>query len=420
MNDSMNTRVSMDKVAHALTDIANGKVVIVVDSEERENEGDFICAAEKITPEIITFMATQGRGLICVSLLEARCKALGLSPMVGNNTAAHATPFMVSVDLIGKGCTTGISSQDRSKTILSLLDSDTRPEDLGRPGHVFPLMAQREGVLRRAGHTEAAMDLARMAGLQPAGVLVEIIKDDGTMARVPDLRNMADVHGISLISIKDLIAYRISHETLIARVEEEIHLPTSHGDFRLIAYKNTHTNDRHIALVKGSWKKGEPILVRVHSSCFTGDIFSSSRCDCGEQLQEAMRRVQAAGKGVVLYMHQEGRGIGLDNKLRAYRLQQEKGLDTVEANVHLGFKADARDYGIGAQILRDLGVENMRLMTNNPKKRIGLAGYGLHITENVPIEISPNIHNKRYLSTKRDKLGHDILGDELKENAHGS
>lgn len=397
----------LDKIEEAIEAIKKGEIIIVVDDEDRENEGDFICAAEKVTPEIINFMAKEGRGLICASLIEDRCDELDLQMMVGKNTAAHETNFTVSVDLLGHGTTTGISASDRSKTIQALVDPKTKPEDLGRPGHIFPLKAKRGGVLRRAGHTEAAIDFARLAGLRPAGVLVEILKEDGTMARLPDLRVIADKFGLKLVAIKDLIAYRMQHESL---VEEEISvtLPTEWGDFQLTAFKQTNTGETHLALTKGEWKAEEPVLVRVHSSCVTGDIFGSCRCDCGPQLHHAMQMVENEGKGVVLYMNQEGRGIGLLNKLKAYKLQED-GRDTVEANTELGFQPDARDYGVGAQILRKLGVTKLRLITNNPKKRVGLMGYGLEIVENLPIEISANDHNRRYLETKRDKLGHQIM-----------
>lgn len=402
--------IKLDTIEEAIEEIKNGKVIIVVDDEDRENEGDFICAAECVTPEIVNFMATHGRGLICASLIEDRCDELKLDLMVGQNTAAFETPFTVSVDLIGHGCTTGISAHDRFKTIRALVDPETRPEDLGRPGHIFPLRAKRGGVLRRAGHTEAAIDFARLAGFKPAGVLVEILKEDGTMARLPDLRNVADRFGLKLVSIKDLIEYRIRTESLIER-DVDVDMPTEYGHFRLVAYRQTSTQETHLALVKGSWAKDEPVLVRVHSSCVTGDIFGSCRCDCGQQLHAAMQMVEREGKGVVLYMKQEGRGIGLLNKLRAYKLQ-ENGLDTVDANLQLGFDMDERDYGVGAQILRDLGITKIRLMTNNPKKRVGLMGYGLEIVENVPVEITPNPHNEKYLKTKRDKLGHTILKDK--------
>lgn len=397
----------LDSIDEAIEDIRQGKVIIVVDDEDRENEGDFICAAESITPEIVNFMATHGKGLICAPLIEDRCEELGLDLMVGKNTAVHETPFTVSVDLLGNGCTTGISAEDRSKTIKALVDPKTNPESLGKPGHIFPLKAKAGGVLRRVGHTEASIDFARLAGFYPAGVLVEIMNDDGSMARIPDLRKVADKYDMKLVSIKDLIAYRIEKETLIEKVTD-VNMPTNYGDFKLAAYKQTSTGDVHMALIKGEWEADEPIFVRVHSSCATGDIFGSCRCDCGPQLHAAMQKVDKAGKGVVVYMNQEGRGIGLLNKLRAYKLQEE-GYDTVEANHRLGFKMDNRDYGIGAQILRDIGVKKIKLISNNPKKRTGLLGYGLEIVESVPIEITPNEHNIRYLTTKRDKMGHNIL-----------
>lgn len=397
----------LDKIEEAVEAIAKGEIVIVVDDEDRENEGDFVCAAEKVTPEIINFMAKEGRGLICVPLKEDRCSELDLDLMVGKNTAMHETPFTVSVDLKGNGTTTGISTSDRSKTIRALVDPNTSPEDLGRPGHIFPLKAKNGGVLRRSGHTEATVDLARLAGLYPAGVLVEILKEDGTMARLPDLRVIADKFNLKLVAIKDLIEYIMQKESLIEE-EIEVQMPTSYGDFKLKAFLQTNTNERHLALIKGEWEKDEAVLVRVHSSCVTGDIFGSCRCDCGGQLHSAMEMVEKEGKGVVLYMNQEGRGIGLLNKLKAYKLQEE-GKDTVEANLELGFTADQRDYGVGAQILRKLGISKMNLITNNPKKRVGLMGYGLEIVENTPIEISPNMYNKKYLETKRDKLGHEIL-----------
>ncbi len=402
-------KIKLDSIEEAIEDIKNGKVIIVVDDEDRENEGDFVCAAESVTPQIINFMATHGRGLICAPLSEDRCEELGLELMVGRNTAAFETPFTVSVDLIGHGCSTGISAHDRFKTIKALADPETKPEELGKPGHIFPLKAKKEGVLRRAGHTEAAIDLARLAGFRPAGVLVEIMNEDGTMARLPDLVEVAKRFGLKLVSIKDLIAYRMEKESQIKR-EAEVNMPTEYGDFKLVAYEQVNTNEVHMALIKGEWKKDEPVLVRVHSSCVTGDIFGSCRCDCGTQLHNAMRMVEKEGKGVVLYMKQEGRGIGLLNKLKAYKLQEE-GLDTVEANIKLGFDMDNRDYGIGAQILHDLGVSKIKLITNNPKKRVGLMGYGLEIVDNVPIEIVPNPHNQKYLMTKRDKLGHSILKD---------
>jgi 3,4-dihydroxy 2-butanone 4-phosphate synthase / GTP cyclohydrolase II len=397
----------LNTIEEALEDLKQGKLLIVVDDEDRENEGDFITAARNVTPEIINFMSKHGRGLICAPLTETRCAELNLSLMVENNTVLHQTPFTVSVDLIGHGCTTGISAQDRAKTVQALIDPATRPEDLGRPGHIFPLRAKDEGVLRRSGHTEATVDLARLAGFEPAGVLVEIMNDDGTMARLPQLTEIAKKFDLKIISIKDLISYRLRTETLV-KEEVRVHMPTKHGDFELVAFRQTNTGELHMALVKGNWSEDEPVLVRVHSSCFTGDILHSLRCDCGEQLQKAMEMVEREGRGIVLYMNQEGRGIGLFNKLKAYKLQEE-GKDTVEANLALGFKNDQRDYGVGAQILRYLGVRKMRLMTNNPKKRAGIIGYGLEIVENVPIEVKPNEHNEFYLQTKRDKLGHEIL-----------
>jgi 3,4-dihydroxy 2-butanone 4-phosphate synthase / GTP cyclohydrolase II len=397
----------LDTIESALEDLRNGKLLIVVDDEDRENEGDFVTAASNVTPEIINFMSKHGRGLICAPITEQRCEELNLNLMVENNTVLHQTPFTVSIDLIGHGCTTGISAHDRSKTVRALIDPETKPEDLGRPGHIFPLRAKNEGVLRRAGHTEATVDLARLAGFPPAGVLVEIMNDDGTMARLPELKEIAGKFDLKIISIKDLIEYRLKTESLIEE-EVRVSMPTKHGNFELIAFRQTNTGQNHLALKKGDWEKDEPVLVRVHSSCFTGDILHSLRCDCGEQLQRAMEMVEEAGKGVVLYMNQEGRGIGLLNKLKAYKLQEE-GQDTVEANLALGFKNDQRDYGVGAQILRHLGVSKIRLMTNNPRKRAGLLGYGLEIVDNVPIEMTPNPHNEFYLRTKRDKLGHEIL-----------
>ncbi len=406
----MKQEKTLDSIEEAIEAIKNGEVIIVVDDEDRENEGDFICAAECITPQIVNFMATHGRGLICAAIVEDRCEELGLDLMVGKNTATFETPFTVSVDLIGHGCTTGISASDRAKTIKALVDPETKPEELGKPGHIFPLKAKRGGVLRRTGHTEAAIDFARLAGFRPAGVLVEIMNEDGTMARLPDLYKVAEHFGLKLVSIKDLIAYRLRMESLVQR-EIEVNMPTSWGDFELVAYRQSNTNEMHLALVKGSWEKDEPILVRVHSSCVTGDIFGSCRCDCGPQLHSAMEMVNEAGKGVVLYMNQEGRGIGLLNKLKAYKLQ-EQGYDTVQANLQLGFNMDNRDYGVGAQILRDLNVTKIRLISNNPKKRAGLIGYGLEIVDSVPIEIAPNVHNEHYLRTKRDKMGHTILKDD--------
>jgi 3,4-dihydroxy 2-butanone 4-phosphate synthase/GTP cyclohydrolase II len=399
----------LDKIADAIEDIKKGKLVIVVDDEDRENEGDFVTAARNVTPEIINFMSTHGRGLICAPLVEERCEELGLELMVRDNTALHQTPFTVSVDLLGHGCTTGISAHDRAKTVQALINPDTKPEFLGKPGHIFPLKAKKGGVLRRAGHTEATIDLARLAGFEPAGVLVEIMNEDGSMARLPELREIAIKFDLKLISIKDLIAYCLAHETLIEE-EVRVQMPTKYGNFELIAFKQLNSGEMHMALKKGDWQKGDPVLVRVHSSCFTGDILHSLRCDCGEQLHAAMEMVEAEGQGLILYMNQEGRGIGLTNKLKAYKLQEE-GRDTVQANLELGFKMDERDYGVGAQILRHLNISKIRLMTNNPRKRAGLKGYGLEIVENVPIEIHSNPHNEFYLKTKRDKLGHEIMKD---------
>jgi 3,4-dihydroxy 2-butanone 4-phosphate synthase / GTP cyclohydrolase II len=397
---------TLDRIEDAIEDIRKGRVVIVVDDEDRENEGDFVTAARNATPEVINFMARHGRGLICAPITEQRCAELGLELMVRDNTALHETPFTVSVDVKGRGTTTGISSYDRSQTMLALIDPATRAEDLARPGHIFPLKAKQGGVLRRTGHTEAAVDLARLAGFEPAGLIVEIMNDDGSMARLPELREIAKKFDLKLISIEDLVAYRMRTERLVER-QVDVKLPTQYGDFELVAYRQTTTGDDHLALVKGKWDPDEPVLVRVHSSCVTGDIFGSCRCDCGPQLHAAMEMIEREGRGVIVYMQQEGRGIGLLNKLKAYKLQ-EQGADTVEANLMLGFDMDARDYGVGAQILHDLGVRKMRLLTNNPRKRTGLVGYGLEIVENVAIEIAANVHNRRYLETKRDKLGHQI------------
>jgi 3,4-dihydroxy 2-butanone 4-phosphate synthase/GTP cyclohydrolase II len=399
-------RNKLNTIEEAIEDIKSGKVIIVVDDEDRENEGDFLCAARSITPEIVNFMATHGRGLICAPLVEDRCDELGLELMVTKNSATFETPFTISVDLIGHGCTTGISAQDRAKTILALINLNTKPEELGKPGHIFPLRAKKEGVLRRAGHTEAAIDFARLAGFEPAGVIVEIMNEDGTMARLPDLYKIADKFDLKIVSIQDLISYRLKFDRSVDRIVD-VDMPTNMGNFKLIAYKHKATDMDHLALIKGEWNPDEPLLVRVHSSCMTGDIFGSCRCDCGPQLHKAMEMVEREGKGVILYMNQEGRGIGLINKLKAYKLQ-EGGLDTVEANLELGFKMDERDYGIGAQILRDLGVSKIRLMSNNPVKRAGLIGYGLEIVENVAIEIEANPHNADYLKTKKDKMGHQL------------
>ncbi|MCL4103784.1 UNVERIFIED_CONTAM: hypothetical protein GTU68_029101 [Idotea baltica] len=389
------SKIKIDSIESAIEDIKAGKLIIVVDDADRENEGDFIVAAEHVTPEIVNFMATHGRGLICAALLEKRCEELDLELMVGKNSSLHATPFTVSVDYLKDGVTTGISASDRAKTIQALVKPDARPEDFGRPGHIFPLKAKVEGVLRRAGHTEATIDFARLAGLQPAGALVEIMNEDGSMARLPQLREIADRFDLKLVTIADLIEYRLKHDSLITR-EIGVEMPTKFGDFELIAFRQLHTEMIHMALIKGSWEEDEAVLVRVHSSCVTGDIFGSCRCDCGEQLDKAMEMVEEEGKGVILYMNQEGRGIGLMNKLKAYKLQEQ------------GFKMDERDYGVGAQILRDLGVSKMRLMSNNPKKRSGLIGYGLEIVDQVAIEVEPNPHNFSYLKTKQDKMGHNL------------
>lgn len=398
--------IKLNTIDEAIEDIRNGKMVIVVDDEDRENEGDFVAAAETVTTEMINFMAREGRGLICVPLIEERCEELDLELMVGKNTAAYETPFTVSVDLIGYGTSTGISAYDRAMTVKALADPKTKPEELGKPGHIFPLKAKTQGVLRRAGHTEAAVDLARLAGFRPAGCIVEIMNEDGTMARLPDLMEVAKKFDMKVVSIADLIEYRLQKESLIER-QISVQLPTHVGDFDLVAFRQKSNGRDHLALVKGEWKEDEPVLVRVHSSCMTGDIFGSCRCDCGEQLQKAMEKIEEDGKGVIVYMNQEGRGIGLLNKLKAYKLQEE-GLDTVEANIELGFKMDERDYGVGAQILRDLGVRKIRLMSNNPKKRKGLIGYGLEIVENVKLQVEPNPHNSAYLKTKREKMGHEI------------
>ena len=397
----------LNTIEEAIADLKAGKLLIVVDDEDRENEGDFVTAARNVTPEVINFMSTHGRGLICASITEERCAQLQLQPMVPDNTSLHETAFTVSIDLLGNGCTTGISAHDRAKTIQALINPATRPEDLGRPGHIFPLKAKQGGVLRRAGHTEATIDLARLAGFEPAGALVEIMNEDGSMARLPELLEIGKKFNIKTISIKDLIEYRLKTESLIER-EVGVHMPTKYGDFELIAFRQVNTGEIHLAMKKGEWKLDEPVLVRVHSSCMTGDILGSLRCDCGEQLHHALEHIERAGKGVVLYMNQEGRGIGLLNKLKAYKLQEE-GLDTVEANLQLGFGMDERDYGVGAQILRSLGISKMTLMSNNPRKRAGLLGYGLEVVDTVSIEMQPNPHNKQYLFTKRDKLGHEIL-----------
>jgi 3,4-dihydroxy 2-butanone 4-phosphate synthase/GTP cyclohydrolase II len=397
-------------IEEAILEIQAGKCIIVVDDEDRENEGDFLTAARNASPEMINFMATHGKGLICMPMTESRCKEMKLDLMVGNNTASHETNFTVSIDLLGNGCTTGISASDRSKTVLALINPASKPDDFGRPGHIFPLMAKDGGVIRRAGHTEAAVDISRLAGFEEAGLIVEIIREDGEMARLPDLEIIAKKFDLKIICIKDLIEYRLKHESLIKR-EVTINLPTEFGDFEMVAFTQINTGENHLALIKGNWEKDEPVLVRVHSSCVTGDIFGSCRCDCGSQLHKAMQMIAKADKGCILYMNQEGRGIGLINKLKAYNLQ-DQGYDTVDANIQLGFKMDQRDYGVGAQILRDLGIAKMKLISNNPTKRAAIVGYGLEIVENIPIEIESNLHNEVYLKTKRDKMGHTILKDK--------
>ena len=396
----------MNTVEEALEDIKKGKLVIVVDDEDRENEGDFVTAARNANPELINFMATHGRGLICTPLVEERCDELGLELMVDSNNSHFDTPFTVSVDLIGEGCSTGISATDRAKTVQALINPETKPKELGKPGHIFPLRAKAGGVLRRAGHTEAAVDLSRLAGYEPAGLIVEIMNEDGSMARLPELKNIAKKFDLKIITIEDLISYRMKHETLIEEIVQ-VDMPTKYGDFKLKAFKQTTTGEEHLALIKGTWDKDDPVLVRVHSSCFTGDVIGSLRCDCGDQLYSSMKMINEAGNGVIIYMNQEGRGIGLLNKLKAYKLQEE-GYDTLEANLKLGFKGDARDYGVGAQILRSVGIRKMKLLSNNPKKRTGLIGYGLEIVDTVPIEVECNIHNQKYLSTKKEKMGHKL------------
>ena len=413
-NQPLGSTEKLNTIEEAIEDIRNGKLLIVVDDESRENEGDFIVAAEKITPEIVNFMATHGRGLICAPIPERRCDELELDLMVGNNTALHETPFTVSVDLNGHGCTTGISASDRAKTIRALVDPNTEPSDLGRPGHIFPLKAREKGVLRRSGHTEAVVDLTILAGLKPGGALVEIMNEDGTMARLPELMKISKKFGIKIISIEDLIKYRLKNETIIKR-GVTVKLPTKYGNFKLTPFVQLSNNQEHVALFKGEWTKDDSVLVRVHSSCMTGDIFGSYRCDCGSQLHQAMKMIEKEGRGVIVYLNQEGRGIGLFNKIMAYKLQEE-GRDTVEANVDLGFLPDEREYGVGANILHELGLGKIRLLTNNPVKRAALEGYGLQITENVPIEIEPNSHNEYYLQTKKIKMGHFL---ELVVNKEG-
>ena len=397
----------LNSIPEAVAALKAGELIIVVDDEDRENEGDFIAAADLITPEKVNFMAKYGRGLICVPLTEKRCEELDLQLMVGKNTSSHETPFTVSVDLIGYGCTTGISASDRAKTIKALVNKKIKPEELGRPGHIFPLKAKNKGVLRRSGHTEATIDLMRLAGLSPAGVLVEVMNDDGSMARLPELVKIAEKFNLKIASIKDLIAYLLERESLITRGEEVL-LPTKHGDFKIVPFRQKSNGAEHVALIKGDVTTDEPVLVRVHSSCMTGDIFGSKRCECGDQLEISMKMIEKEGRGVIVYMQQEGRGIGLLNKIAAYKLQ-DQGMDTIDANIHLGFEADERDYGVGAQILRNIGVSKMKLLTNNPVKRVGLEAYGLHIEEIVPIEVKPNKHNQRYMKTKRDRMGHTLL-----------
>ncbi len=398
----------LNTIEEAIEEIKKGNFVIVVDDEDRENEGDLIIAAECITPEKVNFMETYARGLICTPITKERAEELELPMMVTNNTSIHATPFTVSIDLLTHGCTTGISAYDRAQTILALTREETKPDDFGRPGHIFPLRAMSRGVIRRAGHTEATIDLARLAGLYPAGALAEIKKEDGSMARLPELMEMAKEFDMKIISVAELIRYRLKTESLV-EMGEEVKLPTQYGSFRMIPFKQKSNGMEHVALIKGEWEAGEPVLVRVHSSCITGDIFGSMRCECGEQLHQSMLNIEKEGKGVVVYLNQEGRGIGLMAKASAYKLQ-EGGMDTVDANLHLGYKADERDYGVGAQILQNLGVTKMRLMTNNPVKRIGLESYGLNVVENVPIEITPNTYNQFYMETKRDKMGHVLDG----------
>jgi len=407
-----NILVELNTIPEAIEDIKEGKVIIVVDNEDRENEGDFICAAELITPEIVNFMATYGRGLICAPIPERRCEQLELELMVKTNTSVHSTPFTVSVDLLGQGCTTGISAADRAKTIRALVDPATRPEDMGRPGHIFPLKAKTKGVLRRPGHTEAAIDLTRLAGLRPGGALVEIMNDDGSMARMPELAVIAKKHKLKIITIKALIAYLLEQESLVIK-GEKAKLPTRYGNFTVIPFIQKSNHMEHLALIKGTWTREDPVMVRVHSSCMTGDIFGSYRCDCGSQLHEAMKMIEKAGQGVIVYLNQEGRGIGLFNKIKAYNLQ-EKGRDTVEANLDLGFEEDERDYGVGASILHELGLGKVRLITNNPVKRAGLEGYGIIVVNNIPLNIPPNEHNLFYLKTKKNKMGHllELLEDK--------
>ena len=401
----MDKDIKLDKIEEAIEDFKNGKFIIVVDDEDRENEGDLIIAAEKITPEDVNFMLKNARGVLCAPITNKRCEELQLPRQVKENTSVLGTPFTVTVDKL-EGCTTGVSAEDRAATIKALADPTSTPETFGRPGHINPLYAQDRGVIQRCGHTEAAVDFARLAGLHPAAALMEIMSDDGTMARLPELRELADKWGFKLVSIRDLIAYRMQNDSIVEK-GEEVNLPTAYGHFRLIPFRQKDNGLEHIALIKGDVTDGEPVLVRVHSSCATGDIFGSMRCECGEQLHQAMQKIDKEGRGVIVYLNQEGRGIGLMDKIRAYKLQ-ENGMDTVDANLHLGHKADERDYGVGANILHALGIKKMRLMTNNPMKRIGLEGYGLQVTENVPIEIEPNEYNRFYMHTKKERMGHQL------------
>ncbi|MFR9166199.1 MAG: bifunctional 3,4-dihydroxy-2-butanone-4-phosphate synthase/GTP cyclohydrolase II [Dysgonomonas sp.] len=398
--------IKLDTIEEAIAEIKKGNFIIVVDDEDRENEGDLIIAAEAVTPDKINFMETYARGLLCAPMTSERCEELDLPMMVTHNTSTHSTPFTISVDLLGHGCSTGISAHDRAKTIQALANPKTLPEDLGRPGHVFPLHARDKGVLSRIGHTEAAVDFAKLAGLNPVAVLIEIKKEDGEMARLPELKKFADEHKLKIVSIADLVRYRLERESLIEK-GVEVQMPTQYGDFHLIPFRQKENGLEHVALIKGTWEKDEPILVRVHSSCVTGDIFGSKRCECGEQLHKSMEMIQKEGKGTIVYLNQEGRGIGLMAKMEAYKLQEE-GLDTVDANLHLGYKADERNYGVGAAILRDLGISKMRLMTNNPIKRIGLESFGLEVVENIPIEVTPNPYNMFYMKTKKERMGHDL------------
>ena len=410
MNNNTNNQVNsgsvLSTIDQALEDFKNGKIIIVVDDEDRENEGDFVCAAELITPEMVNFMLHHGRGVLCVPITPERCEELDMEMMASNNTSMLSTPFTVSVDLLGDGCTTGVSILDRAKTIKALADPNTKPEQLGRPGHIFPLRAQKKGVLRRAGHTEAAVDLAKLAGLQPAGALIEIMNEDGSMARMPQLIEIAKKFNLNMISIADLIAYKLNAESLVEK-GETVNFPTQWGDFKLTAFKQKSNGLEHLVLTKGEWTKDEPVLVRMHSSCLTGDVFGSCRCDCGDQLHNAMQLIEKDGKGALVYLNQEGRGIGFFNKMKAYKLQ-EQGMDTIEANIKLGFKADERDYGVGANILREINICKLKLMTNNPLKRVGLEGHGIEICQIIPTIVKPNEFNEKYLQTKEQEMGHKL------------